>query len=266
MLTVALVAMCSWNTKVNQRTWLLEATLETFRDTVDWSKHRAVFVDNGSEPETGTRECYEKFASKFPFTLIQLPENVGTARAINKAWQLRQPGENAAKVDSDIRITEPGWLCKLEECLSRDPKLGIVALKRPDLIESPWTEGWYKSELKMLPHEPGQNWLVVEKVNHAIGTAQLYSSSLLDKIGYLYQGQGRKYGFDDSLAGIRCMVAGYYSAFYPHYELRHLDPGDTIYQKDKEKAAGEWFGEYHKLIDEYAKGTRSIYYGPNGEQ
>jgi GT2 family glycosyltransferase len=233
---MSLISIASWVTQTNNRLWMLKETLQSLAKTVDFNRHRLFVIDNGSTEET--LRYYEEAGSILPFTLIKLPENIGTARAINKAWLYRNPGEHALKMDSDIVIEESGWLDKLEECVQRDEKIGIIGLKRMDCIEAPWTEGWYHSDLHMLPQVPGTRWLVVEKASHIIGACQLYNSKLLDKIGFLYQ-QGALYGLDDSIAAARCSASGFYSCFYPHYTIHHIDPGDTDYQKWKEQYAAK---------------------------
>jgi len=260
---MALLSIASYVTPTNDRLWQLKKTFESLAKTVDFRKHRLIVVDNNSTQET--RDYYEEAKQKlFRFELIQLEENVGTARAINKAWLYRRKNENAIKLDSDIYIHEDCWVDRLEDCIARDPKIGIIGLKRPDLIEKPDRTDWYKSELVMLPQIPGQRWLVVEKANHVMGTCQMYSSKLLDKIGYLYQ-CGWLYGLDDSIAAARCKAAGFYSCFYPHILIDHLDPGTTDYQKWKEEYASKNFEVYHKLIAEYLNGNKSVYHGPNDE-
>ena len=113
-------------------------------------------------------------------------------------------------MDNDVVIHQAGWVEKLEACIERDPQIGIIGLKRKDCIESPDRTDFYKSELMMLPHIPGEEWLIVEKVNHVMGTCQMYNSKLIDRIGGLYQMDGL-YGFDDSLAAVRCKLAGFYN-------------------------------------------------------
>jgi hypothetical protein len=85
----------------------------------------------------------------------------------------------------------------------------------------------------------------------------MFNSALLDKIGYLYQ--PRLYGFDDSLAAIRCQVAGFYSCFLPHIEIDHIDTGETAYQGWKQKHAGEDMAEYNRLKHGYMDGSINIY-------
>lgn len=255
---MALICMAVYDTAENKRTWMTRETLRSLRLTVNMSRHRVVIVDNNSVPET--KEVYEQFHE---FTYIYNTENVGTAAAINRGWrEHRRPGEHAVKMDNDVVIHYAGWADELEEAIERDPLIGICGLKRKDCMENPDRQDgdFFKSRLYMLPHTPGQRWIIGEQVNHVMGTCQMYSSMLLSDIGYLYQ--PRLYGFDDALAGVRCQIAGYKSVFLPHIEIDHIDPGDTPYQRWKEKSAGEDFAEYHRIVAEYQSGKRPIYYNP----
>lgn len=248
---MALIAMAVFDTEENGRS---EYTLETLK-SLFWTVkgHRIVVVDNASCEETKRilRDC-----ANF-IEVITLTENVGTAKAVNKAWQLRKAGENCIKMDNDVVIHQSGWVEQMENAISKDPTIGIVGLKRKDCWEEPSRTDFYKSELQMLPHVAGEPWVVVERVNHVMGTCQMFSSELLDKIGYLYQ--PRLYGFDDALAAIRCQVAGFYSCFLPHIEIDHIDTGATAYQGWKEKHAGEDMAEYNRLKNGYYSGTIPVY-------
>jgi GT2 family glycosyltransferase len=261
--------MAVYDTEENKRSWMTKATIESLYNTVDFSKHRLVIVDNASCQET---QDYYKNVDSFmssmsapSFTLIKNEENIGTARAINKAWLLRKPGEHAVKMDNDCVIHNPGWADEMEEVFRRDPKIGICGLKRKDLEESPWNKNpWYTSSLEMLPHNPGESWVVVEVVHHVMGTCQAYNSELLDKIGFLYQ-MGGLYGFDDSLAAVRASAIGYKNVFLPHIKIDHIDPGDTPYQDWKQKYSGTMIATFNRLKQEYKRGTRSVYYGPDDQ-
>jgi GT2 family glycosyltransferase len=249
---MALISLAVWDTEENNRTEYTAKTLETLYLTVNTRKHRIIIVDNGS------CEATQKLLNKAArIEVIRLHENIGTAKAVNKAWQLRKPNENCVKMDNDVVIHSRDWVEDMERAIRLDPTIGIVGLKRKDCWEEPSRTDFYKSSLEMLPHIPGEPWLVVERVNHVMGTCQMFSSALLDKIGYLYQ--PRLYGFDDALAAIRCQVAGFYSCFLPHIEIDHIDTGATAYQGWKEKHAGEDMVEYNRLKNGYLSGTIPVY-------
>jgi len=278
---MSLLAVAVWDTPENGRSALTRRTMHSLFQTVNWNRHRLFVVDNGSTDPATIRmlarmspDCPAYYPDPAgdgrsldtipPATVIRNGENLGTARAINRAWQHRRPGEAAAKLDNDVEFHEAGWADRLEECVARDQQLGIVGLKRDDLWEHPAHENpWFRSELRMLPHKPGERWLAVEKCHHVMGTCVLHSSALLDKVGFLCQ--FGKYGLDDSTMAVRCHVAGFYSAFYCNCRIAHIDPGGTPYQEWKERESGKRMDAYHTVCRQYVSGERSVYHGPDDD-
>jgi GT2 family glycosyltransferase len=250
---MALIALACFDTEDNNRTEYTKRTLHSLMQTVNMAKHRIHVIDNASCK--ATKKLLQDFAAHI--TIHTNGQNLGTAKAVNIAWKERQPGEHCVKMDNDVVIHQKDWCDDLEKSIELDPKIGIVGLKRKDCWENPNHEQlMYRSELKLLGG--GNNkWLPIEKVNHVMGTCQMFNSDLLDKIGYLYQ--PRLYGFDDSLAAIRCQVAGFYSCFIPSIEIDHIDTGETPYQKWKEKHSGEDMRAFNELKNAYINGTKSIY-------
>jgi glycosyltransferase involved in cell wall biosynthesis len=254
--------MAVWDTLENQRSALTCQTYNGLLHTVDFRQHRLVVVDNASTDEK-TWELLREIRDA-GHTVISNPENRGTALAINRGWQLRRPGEHCVKMDNDVVIRNAGWADLIEEVFRRSHRIGICGLKRKDLDERPDHPGsWYRSTLQMLPHEAGQLWIVVERVNHVMGTCQAYSSALLDQIGYLYQ-LGGLYGFDDALAAERCRLAGYLSVFLPHIEIDHIDPGGTEYTTWKQVYAGQHMAAYQAALGHYQDGSWSLWHNPDG--
>ncbi len=252
-----LMGIAVYDTPQNNRTWMTEATLKSFAETVDWEQHRLVLSDNGSCD--ATLRLYENAKTWLPFEVIYNGENLGTARAINKVWRQREPGEHALKADNDVTFAQAGWADWMEDVFARDPKIGICGLKRKDILECPWSDRpEYKSTIRMLPHEMGQRWLVVEWVKHVIGTCQGYSSALLDKIGYLTQPS--LYGFDDSLSAVRARVAGFQSVFLHGFELDHLDPGGDDYAQWKQGQSRKYFAGVNSDVVLYEAGLKDVYY------
>lgn len=253
-----LICMAVWDTVENKRTDMTRRTLESLSKQVNMDKHRIIVSDNGSCDET--QEVYEKMGDMFPLTVIKNGENLGTARAINRGWCLRNPGEHVVKMDNDCVVNYPNWADEMEEAFKCDPSVGICGLKRKDLEERPdHTVEHYRSTLRMLPHQPGHRWIVIEEVNHVLGTCQAYSSALLEKIGYLYQGNW-KYGFDDALASLRARIAGFSTVFLPHIDIDHIDPGGTDYTNQKQVDAGNVMGMYSQIVIELRTGKRPVYF------
>jgi len=253
-----LIVMAVWDTEKNGRTSLTQETLNSLRRTVDWLRHRLIIVDNGS--------CWKTFDiyRNWGGTVIYNGENVGTAKAVNQAWLYRSTGEHehAVKIDNDVRIHQVGWADLMEEAFERDPSIGIIGLKRNDLDEAPWQEGGFHSTLRMLPHEKGQRWIVIEEVEHVIGTCQGYNSALLDKIGYLVQ--PGLYGFDDSLASVRAKVAGFKRVFLCGIDIDHLDPGVGEYCQWKLEQANKHYTAYKIMRAEYEMGIREVWENADG--
>lgn len=259
---MSLISMAVYDTVENGRTLYTEQTLRSLLRTVDWDKHRLIISDNGSCE--ATHLLYEQFFQEFPYgsmTLINNGKNLGTAEAINQAWQYRKSGEHCIKIDNDVVINYFGWADELERVVTIDPTIGQVGLKRKDLWEHPeHHDGNYKSTLKFLQHKAGEPWITVEKVKHVMGTCVLHSSALLDAIGYLVQ--PHIYGFDDSLMSFRANIAGFQCVFLPHINIDHIDTGASAYQGEKEKLAGQSMSAYNQMLDGYRNGMLSIYYNP----
>lgn len=260
---MALIAMAIYDTVENQRSKYTISTLNNLFYTVDFSKHRLMLIDNNSCELTKNflKQFKEEFTNKNNIEIITCNTNIGTAEAINLGWKQRVTGENCVKMDNDVIIHKKGWIDELEAAIQRDNTIGQAGLKRKDCCETPnFPDLFYRSELTMLPHKPGEKWIIVEKVNHVMGTCVMHSSALLDKVGYLYQ--PKLYGFDDSFMSLRSTLAGFKNIFLSHIEIDHIDPGDNPYQKWKENHASECWNEYQKAVKAYKSGTKSLYYNP----
>jgi len=247
--------MVTFDTEENGRTAFTRETLKSLFRTVDFSRHRLVVVDNGSIKATlDLLKSYCQYVQ--PFTIIYNDKNIGTAKAINKAWRLREPGEHAVKMDNDCVIRQCEWADWMEDAFNRESTLGILGLKRRDLMENPF-DG--TSVLRMLPHIKGQRWITIEEVAHVMGTCQGYSSNLLDKIGYLVQ--PGVYGFDDALSSLRSRLCHFANAFLVGFEIDHIDPGGSPHGKWKIAKANEAWDEFRHIAAEYEMGIRPIYEG-----
>lgn len=255
---MALIAMAVYCTEENKKDECLAMALTGLLKTVNWGRHRLILSINASTRWTENALCQAEQKGILD-SVIWNDGNIGTAKAINKAWAMRRPGEHCIKMDDDIAIHSYGWADELEEAIRRDPQIGQVGLKRKDCWEWPGHEhpDW-KSELHMLPHKPGEPWQIVEKVKHVIGSCVMHSAALLDKVGYLYQPS--LYGYDDVIMSHRTHIAGFYSCFLPHINIDHIDPGDTPYQGWKERHSAEQTQAVIDLVHEMYNGTKPIYY------
>lgn len=251
--------MAVYDTVENKRTELTIKTIECLLQTTNFHKHRIVVVDNNSCAETKQflKEVHHSYDG---FELITNKENVGTAKAVNQGWKLREPNEHLIKMDNDVIIHSNTWIDELEEAIERDPTIGILGLKRKDLWSYPTNEDlFWKSSLRMLPHKAGERWILVEDFREVMGTCQMYNYRLIEKMGGLYQ-MGSLYGFDDCLASVRCHVAGFKNCYLPHIEIEHIDKNETPYWKEKSMIANEYMAKYYEYKDYYLSGQISIYH------
>jgi len=235
-------------------------------DSVRWDNHRIIIVDNNSCVETKKllqdfKRRVEHDALPFgdPVTIIPLPENVGTSKAVNKALEFRKPDEYFVKMDNDVLIHSFNWLEEMEAVMKRQTNIGVLGLKRPDLEESPYAINTdQRSRLLMVPHERGQRWRIVEECKQVMGTCTMLSPALLEKVGGFYQMDGL-YGFDDSLMCVRSNTAGFLNCFLHGIDIDHIDPGGTEYTDWKAKYAGEILLKYAAAEEAYKKGLRPIF-------
>jgi len=253
---MALIAMAVHDTDENQRSKYTKETIESLYQTVDFSQHRLILVDNNSCQKTKDlldNYCY--INSGLSIKVITNSENVGTAKAINQAWALRQPNEVLIKMDNDVVINNFGWVEEMETAM-RLGGYGIVGLKRKDLMQHPNAKDNWKTELKMLPHQKGEAWIVVEESEDIMGTVQMFHPSLINKMGGLMQ--AGVYGFDDTLACIRAKLLGYKLAFLPHIDIDHIDVGGDAYTEWKRKYAAEKTKEFYQIKEGLINGTIPI--------
>jgi GT2 family glycosyltransferase len=252
---MALIAMAVYDTVENERSKYTKRTLESLHETVDFKNHRLIIIDNNSCKETkNIISEFLTYANK-NIDVITNTENVGTAKAINQAWAYRKPNETVIKMDNDVVINNYGWVEEMELAMKLGG-YGILGLKRKDLMQSPTSQSIWKTELKMIPHEKGYNWVIVEESEDIMGTCTMFHPSLTDKMGGLIQ--AGIYGFDDTLACIRAKLLGYKLAFLPHIDIDHIDKGGDAYTEWKRKYAGEKMEEFYKIKEGLINGTIPI--------
>lgn len=254
--------MAVFDTAENGRTNLTQQTLDCLLKTVNWHRHRITIVNNASCPESEmaiNAFCYRvNGVNEDSAKALHLTENIGTARAINAGWKERKQGEHCIKIDNDVVIHANGWVDEMEDAIKRFPQIGIIGLKRKDLLEcTTYPDENFRSHLVQLPHEPVQTWITIEQVRGVMGTCVMVNSALIDRIGYL--SQPTVYGFDDSIYSCRSSVAGFVNCFLPHINIDHIDPGGNDYTEWKRRHAGETMRQAEALISEYMNGQRPLY-------
>jgi len=254
----------------------VEQALESWVTNFDSALFDLVVVDNHSEDGTWDFLC--RFAEEAPCCAARLSKNFGTAPALNLGWRLRRPEQHVIKADSDIVVKTPGVLKHMIAVVDHCPDIGILGLRRPDLIEHPeHPDPFYRSKFAGL--KIGSTIYVLEFVHHVMGSFTLYNKAVLPDFGYLYQFQderdGPAYGYDDALACFRMRALGKSVAFFRSWvcdqltcvEIEHADPGESAgddflcrYTKWKREEAGRTMDRYRELAKEFLDGTRSPYY------
>lgn len=259
-----LITMAVYSTPENGRIDYTKKTLLSLLETVNFKFNRLFISDNGSHEimhsfyKEYTRIFGELYPSKH-LTISYNNENLGTAKAVNIGLVTRQPDEYFCKIDDDCIVNHRNWLFEMEYAMAKDESIGILGLKRKDLAEHPNSEiEFYQSHLRMLPHVSGEPWIVVEDCQHIMGTCQMLSPKLIEKIGFFKQ--IGVYGFDDSLLSLRSYLAGFNNCFLPHIDIDHIDNGGTEYTTWKQEQAGKDMESYSRMVDEYKMGIRPVYY------
>jgi len=256
---------------------LVEQALSSWLANFDNSLFTLVVIDNCSTDSTF--EYLTDLANKGKCVAVRLKKNFGTAPALNLAWRLRTPHQHAVKADSDIVVHTKGVLQKMVEVADAFWNIGIIGLKRPDLIESPnHPDYFYRS--KILNLKSKNTVYILEFVHHVMGSFQLYNKAALSDFGYLYQFQdereGPAYGFDDALACFRMRALRKSVAFLRGWvleekktsvEISHIDPGESSgnsflssYTRWKQKEAEKALPRYFQLAQEFLRAERNPYY------
>lgn len=250
--------MVVFSTEENGKDKYLERTLESLQRTVNFKDNRLILSINGFTDETN------KIVSNYSTIISEVivnNSNLGTAEALNHVIKRRKAKENVVKIDDDIVISQSYWVDIMQEAIEIDNRIGIIGLKRKDLIQHPdHPDPQFKSHLISLPHIPGHRWVTIERTADIMGSCTMFNYRLIDKIGY--SRQPGKYGFEDNLYCHRSHLAGFYNCFAVGIEIDHIDEGQTPFQKWKEKHSGDLFPEYHALVHRMIKGEESIYYNP----
>lgn len=254
-----LLGMAVYSTEENKKDYCLERTLHSLvGQLANRPEYKLQLSINAATSMTW--EILDSFDFLIDNVIVN-EKNIGTAEAINKVWYNRKHDTHCLKMDDDVVIHSDNWLDLMVEAIEREPKIGIIGLKRKDCWEKPQHDNPdFKSELIMLPQVAGEKWIVVEKCKHIIGTCQLYNHALLDKMGYLYQPS--LYGYDDVLASWRSHISGFMNVHLPQIEIDHIDDGKTPYQDWKHRHSGEQTQNVINIVNQYLNGSKSIYYNP----
>ncbi len=260
-----LIAMAVWDTEENNRSDYTWKSLNSLLKTVDFNKHNLFISDNGSCAKTQqvynhfVKDWIDKYGHCANLIINPNNENLGTAKAINIAFKARQSGQSCIKIDNDIVLNQSYWVEEMTETVKRMPQVGVLGLKRTDVMQSPFNENpQFRSRLEMVPHERGESWKIVEITDDIIGSCILVNSDLIDRVGFFKQ--PGPYGWEDCDYCVRSKMSGFVNAFLPHIPIVHLDAGETDYTKWKLRMAEDAGEEFQYNIRGYQSGQISLYY------
>ena len=85
--------------------------------------YRLICVDNASERQE-TKKWFNLLRPQDCY--IRMPENVGFVKAVNKGLRKVSQGD-IILLNNDTEITQPDWLSKMIEVLTKESKVGIVS-------------------------------------------------------------------------------------------------------------------------------------------
>lgn len=243
-----------------------QRTLDNVLSHTDFVNNELFISDNGSCQEMLNYYAYFKEQFELSWnpenlTVCLNGKNLGTSGGVNMGIRGRKPNQFVIKRDDDTIIEDYNWVERMEECYNRFDNLGILGLKRNDLIQHPDHETEdYRTVIKYLKHERGDTWIPIELCKDIIGTCTMFSPQLLDRLGYSIQPS--EYGFDDVLWSVRSSMAGFVNAFLPSIGIEHIDTGIGEFVLWKQRHAGEIMGEFSEMAQDYKIGVRDVYHNP----
>lgn len=236
---MALIAQCFYCTEDNGKLKYAKECIQSLLETVDLTKHRLVVINQSSFTEA-SKWLSSVANENAGITVINLKENIGTARGINLALKQRKPNEIVTKCDDDLTWGKTGWVEDMEQAIADNPLIGILGLKRPDVYG------------EMIP-DGDLLWC-----HDIMGTCTAYNPLMMDKIGGLLQFSN--YGFDDCIYSVRSEAAGFKNAFLSTVKITNIDEGGTEYTEWKKKEAGVYLQEAGIYMDMIKSGQLSYYY------
>lgn len=246
--------MAIHDTVDNGRSQYTELCIQSLSNTVDWTKHRLILIDNDSCERTKNLLIQIPLYGFYGYIprakIITNKENIGTANAVNLGLLERNKGEVCCKTDNDVAWHTKNWADELEEAILSDTSIGVLGLKRKDI----WQHVNHENPAYRT-YMDGK----FEICGDIMGTCTALSPLLLDRVGFFAQ-CSPFYGADDVLMSARSLGAGFRNAFLPHIDITHLDEGGTAYTEWKKKEASVYLGEVSWLCEKYIKGEMDVYY------
>ncbi len=214
-------------------------------------------VDNASTD--GSVDFLQDFVSAHSHArLMLLRQNMGVAVAANLAWASKegQEAEYYLKLDNDVEILHPNWLCTMLDMLAVNPELGSIG--HALLARMPREEKKLKT---------GQSFWQADLTN---GGCVLIPKRVHALLGFWNEDYG-KYGFEDLEYGARIRQAGFVVGHVPVENMvQHLGYVDDA-QIDRNiellkntsihsPTSGEKLYSINRFL--FAEGIRPLYVRP----
>jgi GT2 family glycosyltransferase len=220
------VLVVNWNAGA-----LLARCLEALQRQT-YRPDRIVVVDNASSDDS-----LELAAAHLrSVQLIQLPDNVGFARANNVAARCAGPVDALALLNPDA-FAEPGWLKALVQAAEQEPEVGAFASQMrlassPDNLDGAGDSYHVSGRAWRNGHgEPGSLWSDRDREVFApCAAAALYRRAAFDDVG----GFDERYFcyFEDVDLGFRLRLRGHRSLYVHSAVVHHVSSGLSGYRSD----------------------------------
>jgi GT2 family glycosyltransferase len=227
---MTILAIAVYNTPESNRFTGTEKTFNHLLTNTFPPHTRIVAINNGSS-DPRTLPFLMGLARQKKILLIGNKENLGTAKAINQGWSLRAPGEPCVKMDDDVLLLDPDWLSQCLECMVREPKIGLVGVKRAAIKDNPaHANPRFRTTLQLLRGN-GRDLTVEYPAVDVIGTCTVLGGRAIDTIGGM--DQPGVYGYDDSDICARLLIVGFKSAYLPQLKIQEVDTSSKEYRNWK---------------------------------
>jgi len=221
------VVIPNWNGRDLLKVVLPSLAAQEYRD------FRTLVVDNGSEDQS-----VDYLHGSWPdVDVLELPENVGFAPAVNRGIQAAT-GDYIALLNNDVEL-EPAWLGELVDDLDRHPRAGSAASKLVDFHNRNLLDGagdallWTGVPIRRGHGDVDRGQFDAPKeVLSACGGAALYRRAALDDVGpfdedfFAY--------LEDADWGLRARLRGWGCRYVPTSVAYHMGGATTRRQSDLE--------------------------------
>lgn len=205
--------------------------LHALDETTDFAACTVVVVDDCSEIDAW--ELVRRWAKTHQSDKVyamRMPENGGTARALNYAIKaLREPGQPVIKIDNDVEILTPAWNVLVGDLVAALARTHDVATVR----------AWRTYKGSDMPGETGiaqvytyrGHGLYLAKKN--LGYAVWYTGTFMDRVGYFESlSADHRYGFDDVIMAQKAQILRWQRFIWKGWQVRDQARGTAVEDKD----------------------------------